>query len=208
MENQDKVIVRASLARSGIGVFGGITVAILAILALAGIHPKLLSEIAAIIAGLTLFFEGGAVLAELDRVLSLTNVAHERRGFVGGLSAEMLAGAAAAVLGILALFGIIGGGLVSIAVIVLGVGLLMGAGVLAELHALKLRDGAIVAGHGRIGLTASSQALVGLAAIVLGILSVIHIHQWTLAIIGLLVIGISTLLSETTVCHKMLSKFK
>ena len=124
----------------------------------------------------------------------------------------MIAGGAAIVLGILALLGLETQILISVSTIVLGTGILLASGMLARLNEVHIAASAPNPAHERLAREAVSasnavQVLVGLSAIVLGILSLIGIQVMTLNLVAQLAIGASILLSGSAVSGRMLSLF-
>jgi hypothetical protein len=194
----------------------GLGAIVLAIVGLAGGVPTLAMNIATIVAGVALWFEGGSLAARYQRVQA-TQFAYEGGADVaGGMSAEMMAGLTGVVLGILALIGISPGILVPAALTTYGGGLLIGAGANAraavpsastfaaqptydtttgtttvrpEAYARELPQA--------FGAAAGGQLMVGIGATVLGILALVGVAPTTLSLVGLLAIGASILLTGT-----------
>jgi hypothetical protein len=204
---QDKSIFGITLGRSVAGTIGGAAAVVLAILGLAGIYPHLLVSVATIAIGVSLLFKAIAIAAEYPRILARTDSSSAELG--GGMSAEFLAGCAGIVLGILALLGIEFEPLTSIAVIVFGCGLIMGSAVVSRLNALKASaSGADSTAQKVVGEIVSGamgmQVLVGVSAVVLGILSLIGIRPLTLTLVALLAIGASALLTGSAIAGKVI----
>lgn len=193
---------------------GGGAAVVLTILGLSGVVPTFMVSIAAIVLGVALLFQGGFVAAEFRRVLSATDSegrVHEAE-LGGGLGTEVLAGGAAIVLGILALLGLETQILISVSTIVLGTGTLLASGMLARLNEVHIAASAPNPAHEHLAREAVSasnavQVLVGLSAIVLGILSVIGIQALTLNLVAQLALGASILLSGSAITGRMLSLF-
>jgi hypothetical protein len=204
---QDKSIFGITLGRSVAGTIGGASAVVLAILGLARIYPHLLVSIATIAIGITLLFKAIAIAAEYPKLLSKTDASMS--GLGGGISAEFLAGGAGIVLGILALLGLEFEPLTAIAVIVFGCGLIMGSSVVSRLNALKASaSGADSTAQKVVGEIVSGamgmQVLVGVSAVVLGILSLIGFEPLTLTLVALLAIGASSLLTGSAMSGKMM----
>ncbi|MGN6059092.1 MAG: hypothetical protein ACTHOI_10990 [Sphingomicrobium sp.] len=166
-------------ANSSIKATGGIVVAVLAILALVGVIPAVLMAIAGIVFGVAMLFEGIGITAEyrkLARWLAETN--SERIELAGATGVEFAVGVAAIVLGILALVGIAPATLIPVLVIAGGAGLMLASGTVHRLTDLQLMSmGASDIGrtlrHESMAGAVIAQTLCGLAAVVLGILSLI-----------------------------------
>ncbi|MGH6956154.1 MAG: hypothetical protein ACREEW_05760 [Caulobacteraceae bacterium] len=178
---------------------GGIAVVVLAILALVGVIPRVLSPVAGIVFGVAFIVEGAANAA---RQATTTGVEME---FGGGVTVELVAGLSAIVLGILALIGVHIPILMSALVIVGGAGLVLSAG-------LVNRSSMPGAGMAQASVTSSAAAahlLVGIAAIVLGILALTNAGaSVALFTVGLLVLGGSLMLSGTAMSTAMLRLFQ
>jgi hypothetical protein len=185
---------------------GGIATIVLAIVALSGIRDMTLASIATIVFGVALLIQGGTMLTEYTRIgfPAGTMVRNEEIGSGGGLSALFLVGAAGIVLGVLALIGIYSQILIGAAVIAFGAGLLLSSNSVWQLYRSKHRamlpasGGEVFASEMAAG-SGLMQCLAGLAAIVLGILSVVGTANPTdLALVGLLVLGATVLLTGST----------
>lgn len=193
---------------------GGGAAVVLTILGLSGVVPDFMVSIAAIVLGVALLFQGGFVAAEFRRVLSASESESrlQEAELGSGLGTEVIAGGAAIVLGILALLGLETQILISVSTIVLGTGILLASGMLARLNEVHIAASAPNPAHERLAREAVSasnavQVLVGLSAIVLGILSLIGIQVMTLNLVAQLAIGASILLSGSAVSGRMLSLF-
>jgi len=185
---------------------GGAATVVLAILGLTGVMPHELAAIAVIVFGVALGAEGGTIATRFARVLARTNEV-EVTDLGGAMSAELLGGATGVLLGLLAVLHIAPMQLVPIAVVVFGSSLLMGHwatsrvsalsfGATPEVHAVA-REAALAA--------ASSQMLVGIGAVTLGIIAIVGIEATTLTLAALLALGASLVLSGTTVGSTMMS---
>ena len=188
----------------------GLTAAALAILGLAGILPGYLAAIATIAIGVALLAQGGAAAANWSKVVTGTP-GHEwgARGEVsGGMTGEVLGGAAGLVLGILALIGLAPQILIPAALVAFGGAMLVGTGTTVDLGAAR---GHAAAAPGErspreVTMVASgTQMLVGIVAIVLGILALIGVDPLTLSLVGLLAAGASILFSGSAVSARILT---
>ena len=185
----------------------------LAILGLAQIEPRFMIAIAAIALGAALIFDGAAVAAEYARILARSgNGAIRSVELGGGISTQIGGGVAAGVLGVLALLNLDATALMAIATIVLGATMVFSSGVSTRLNALKIEtsgDHEVARRVAREALTAATgtEVLVGLAAVVLGILALVGIDPMTLILVAMLALGASVLLTGSAVVGKMLSVF-
>ncbi len=121
---------------------------------------------------------GAAILLQAGSY-GAAQVGNREFGTEGGVSAEFLAGVAGIVLGILALLGVSGPTLLSVAVLGFGASFLISGVVSSQANWMA----AVAPGH----------VFVGLAATVLGILAVIGLDQLTLVLVGLLCLGAGSL---------------
>lgn len=187
---------------------GGTATIVLAIVALAGIHPDLLVGIATIIFGAALLLQAGAMLSEYTHISLPADMSsgstEDFRG--GGLSVLFLGGLAGIVLGVLALIGIAAAQLTAIAVIAFGGSLVISSNAVWQLHVLKhaarksrtspdwRQWGEVLAGEVASG-SAGFQALAGLGAVVLGILALVGMNSGVLTLAALLVMGATIVLT-------------
>jgi hypothetical protein len=185
---------------------GGIATIVLAIIALAGVHPAMLIAITTIVFGAALLIQGGTMLSEYTHMMFPAGTAAPVEEFGGGgLSAVFLVGAAGMVLGVLALLGIEAPTLTAIAVIAFGAALVLSSNAVWHLYRMKrssvgaraISGGEILASEMASG-SAAIQCLAGLAVIVLGILAVSGVQVAILTLVGLLILGATVLLTGST----------
>lgn len=194
---------------------GGIATAVLAIIALAGYAPSVLTAIAVIVFGAALLIQGGTVLSEYGSIIfpaGSVAVPAVQDFSGGGLPAMFLVGAAGIVLGILALLGIVPGTLTAIAIIAFGSALVLSSNSVRQLYTLQAS--AARAGGPRMGgmflagemasSSAGVQLLAGLATIVLGILAVCGVRPELLGLSALLVLGVTVILTGSTLSGMVL----
>jgi hypothetical protein len=170
---------------------------VLGVLGIIGLLPGVAVSIAAIAAGLALL-TGSAALAR--RVSLLTSRgARPQHEVAGGLGLAAIGGIAGAVLGVLALLGVGRIELASIAALVFGAALLISSAVIAHFEQTQRlhRD---VEG---VYLASGAEALVGLGAIVLGILALAGVAPLTLTLITLIAIGAAELMSGTSLASHL-----
>jgi hypothetical protein len=165
---------------------GGIATIVLAVLGLSGVSPEYLLAIATIVFGAALVIEGTSMVADYAHVLSASTAPFQVSS--GGVSGVFLAGISGIILGVLALLGVAATALTSAAIIVFGSALLLSSSVSVNLHAIKNRP----IGDVQTVDTASDagmKVLVGVAAIVLGILAAAGTVTTKLDLIALIVLG-------------------
>jgi hypothetical protein len=180
----------------------GIAVIVLAIVALAGISSAALASIAAIVIGVGLMVQAFNSAAEHWRMMTNAAVAGPPRAQFGGdVMVDCMCGLTGIVLGILALVGINATHLLPPALIVFGGALLVGGAVSlrpsilptaasgSETQAVAYGTGSAVSGM---------EILIGLAAIVLGILSLLMAGTWVLVLVGFIAIGAALLLASAS----------
>jgi hypothetical protein len=188
-------------------VIGGAAAIVLSIIALCGGLPVALMSITTIVLGASFVLDAAAMSARYERLLgeawgAQPNV--RRTEHVGGLSAETIAGVTGIVLGILSLIGINPHVLSAVALIVFGAALLFSAGIkqrfaaVSARHAVPGSESLHHVAHGAAGLTAGGDVLIGLGAIVLGILALIGIVSDTLILVGYLGVGFLLMMSGST----------
>lgn len=205
-EKSFKIVAGGSLTEA----LGGGGAVILSILGLAGILPGYMAAIAVIAIGIAIVAQGAAAAARWSRLIEETSgYSWSGRTDLGsGLSAELFGGAVGIVLGILALLAVMPGVLIPVALLVFGGTLLIGSGVTVDLGSMA-GPGA----HDRAGrmtreaamAASGTQVLVGIGAIVLGILALVGLDPGALSLVGLLAVGASILLSGSAVSGRMLS---
>jgi hypothetical protein len=208
-----KAVLEIETTGSVIEAFAGLGVIVLAIIGLSR-SDSLFMASAAIVLGAALFAQGGAVAAEYSKLLSLITggrLAAVELG--GGMTIEMLAGVAIVVLGILGLLGFAPVILISAAVIAVGAALVLASSGLQRLNSLKVHAAGLSAlaesvAEGAVTGAVAAQILAGGAAIVLGILALtLPAHAATLALVGLLVLGASVVVTGATLTGRFLRLF-
>ena len=191
----------------------GLVTVVLASLGIAGILPAVMSGAAAICFGAALFLEGTAVAARFAQVVELTRAGRGDRPVAegehgGGLALELLGGAVALVLGIVVLVGITPAVLAPVAAIVGGTALLLGSSATSRLSLLHAVPGALPpsatdAVAEQVAGAAGLQAVLGLAAVVLGTLAIIGVAPATLTFSGFICIGVSELISGGAISNQV-----
>ncbi len=182
---------------------------VLAILGLAGMYVNYMTPIAVITIASAMLIKSGGVAARYHQLVRETG-----RGvgpsleLASGMSAEMLAGAAGIALGVLALIGILPITLTAISVIVFGGGLLLGGGETFRVsHLGPVNNSREDTAEHVARLTAESAAggesLVGIGAVVLGILALTGTQPMMLTLVALLALGGAMLLSGASVATRL-----
>jgi hypothetical protein len=195
--------------------FGGIAVAVLAILALVGVIPATLTMIAGIVFGVSLLIAGIAVAGAWSRFGSYavsTNGDSLELG--GGAGVEMLVGIATIALGVLSLVGVAPAVLLPVLVITGGAGLILAAGTTQRLNDVHLMyeghdDRARHVAHASMTGASVAQVLGGVAAVVLGILALVAAPRanamgfGSLDQVGMLVLGVTLAFAGGALTGKM-----
>jgi hypothetical protein len=187
---------------------GGAAAIVLSILGLAGMFPLYMAAIATIAVAAALTLQGLAVSTCYSHLVHESGGRHPVADIRTGLTAEFIAGAVGVVLGVLSLLGLDAATLTAVAVIVLGTGLLLGAGLHNRLahfagqgfqsHPMLHHMTADV-----VAATAGAEVMVGGGAIVLGVISLVGTGSITLVLVGLLALGGSTLMTSAAMAGKM-----
>lgn len=182
----------------------------LAILAIIGVLPIVLGAIATMAVGVGLFLGGGSIAARTRQIDPTPRGRAVRRQIMGGLGMEALAGASGAVLGLLALLGINSLTLLSVAAIVLGGALLMASAATSRLEADLDRmaaSGEHHMSHEAVYVASGSDFLVGIGAIVLGILALTGWAPLTLSLVAMLAVGAAGMLNGSSLAVRFFALF-
>ncbi len=187
-----------------IGAFG---VIVLAIIGLVGILAHTLAAIATILVGAAILIEGGALTSGYGQLVS--RVGEEAKTFEWGrgVTAEFMGGVAGIVLGILALFGTYPETMLAVAVIVYGATFLLTGPALLQLN-WRMGFQGQEKGGGELPrempfADPGGLMLVGLGAVVLGILAVIGLYPLTLVLVGLLSLAVAALFNMRGMGNRM-----
>jgi hypothetical protein len=195
---EDRTTTATITTGSSLEAIGGGGAVVLAIIALAGYLPLYLTAIATIAIGGALLAHGAAVAARWNDTVARAGDQSERVELVGGMSSEVLGGAAGIALGILALANVMPMVLLPVAAIVLGGSILFAAPAQPEIARFARDTDRRVGRATYQGVEASSgtMALAGAGAVVLGILALIHVGPpLVLSVVAMLAIGGALLLS-------------
>jgi hypothetical protein len=181
----------------------GIATIVLAVIALAGISAVILASIVTIVIGAGLMVQAFNATAEASKVTAAGAPLNVQMTEVGGeVMVDCLTGITGIILGILALVGINAVHLIPAALIVFGGALLLGGAMQMRPKAAPLVNTA--AGQVQIVSYQSSAAaggmevMVGIAAIVLGVLSLIFMSSWVLVLVGFIAVGAALLMVSAT----------
>jgi len=184
----------------------GIAVIVLAVIALAGISSAILASIATIVIGV------GLMVQAFNSAAESAKIAHMGAGTdIGGeVMVDSLCGVTGIVLGILALVGISTAHLVPAALIVFGGALLLGGAISMRPRNLPMvnpgSEPRIVSFQGSAA-AGGMEVLIGIAAIVLGILSLLLVGSGVLVLVGLLAVGAALLLVSATFSGAVMRMF-
>lgn len=215
MATTEQSVFRVETSGFVIEAAAGIAAVVLAIIGFSTVDSRILMSIAGIVLGGALFAQGVAIAAEYTNLLEMSG--SEKFSSIelgGGMTVEMVAGAAAVVLGILGLLGFYPGILLSIADITIGVSLILSAGGLERLNTLKVQMAGVSDLGQRIAKGAANgalavQVLAGGAAIVLGILALTMTGMATiLTLVGFLVLGAAMAINGAAFTGRLVSLFK
>jgi hypothetical protein len=161
----------------------GLGAVVLAVLGLAGVVPEQLAAIAVIAIGGGFLLRGAAVAA---RMTALMDRSGHQEQVASGLSAELLAGVAGVALGVLSLVGVEIAVLLPVALIAFGAAMMVGAAMTRELDT-KLGG---VANMAALDTDLGAEVLVGLGAVVLGIIALASTpFNITLILAGVAAVG-------------------
>ncbi len=203
----DKRLMEVESSGAAVEAVGGLGVIVLSILGLIGLAPDYLGPIAGIVFGVSVLTQGTAIAAEHASLFSKVAGTSFREIELGsGMTAEIMAGGAAIVLGVLSLLQISTDILLPALVIAGGAAVMLTAGSVRRLNDLKLEaaeseDSAQRIMRATTSGAAASQVLAGIAAVVLGIIALASTSTaatatWmTLSLVGLLVLGASIVMS-------------
>lgn len=190
---------------------------VLTIIGLAGILSHALLSIAAIAVGVGLLVQGGAVAAEHKELMAkLASETMEEVNLDMGISVELAGGLAAIVLGILSLLTVDPVVLMPAASVIVGGALLLSSGTTQRMNAIRLEgarnshDQGMAARIAReaVNTSAAAQSFIGIGAVVLGILGLIGLVPYQLALVAFLAAGASMALSGSAIGSRLYSALK
>lgn len=187
----------------------GIAAIVLAVLALAGVSTMVFAAIVTIVIGAGLMVQAFNAAAEHSRAAASTAPAAAASEVGGEVLVDLLAGITGVILGILALVGVHPVYLIAAALIVFGSALLLagGVGLRGKTVAVTTASGQQIVSYQGSGASSGVQVLVGIAAIVLGILSLILAVAGVLILVGFIAVGAALLTVSATFSGAMLRLF-
>ncbi len=194
--------------------FMGIGAITLAIVGLFAIMPLYMAAIATIAVGVAFFFDGFLSIAKYRTVpLEVSQRPFEIIQLGWGTTAEFLGGAAGIVLGILTLMNIYPLVLVPTASLIYGVTLIFSSSMTARLNETTIEqrpepEQQRIVDREAVVVTADIQIFVGLAALVLGILSLLGMYPLVLSLVALLAVAFSDLFSGTELVGRLARLFR
>ena len=200
----DKRAMEATGAGATAEAVGAVGAIILAIIGLTGALSEAMMSVATIVLGAAVLLDAGTVSARYNRLVSDAWGSERlvRAEVGGGISAGAIAGIAGIVLGILALLGFDAILLCSVALIAFGVALLFGSAARSRFASLSTVRPGIAPGatsHSAIDesirFSAGGEVLIGVGAVVLGILALLGVQPLTLVLVGFLSVGSAIMLS-------------
>jgi len=179
---------------------GALAIIVLAIIGLAGTVPAVMLAIATIVIGAAILMQGANAAGEYAELLALEEGGLVKPAAIGsGITLEFLAGGTGVVLGILALLTPATLVLSAAALIVFGGTLLLSSGATAR-AATTQSEGATMSVVTRsllreaAGVATGAQIMIGVGAIVLGILALTGLHAEVLMLVGQLAVGAALLM--------------
>ncbi len=209
----DTSVARSAVAESAPELVSGIAVIVLTILGLAGVAPVFLVAIATIVFGVGLLLYGRSAVGEVNRRFrQRADAAVLTTSALGGLPVVFLAGVAGIVLGILALLNVDALQLVAIAVIAFGGALILSGNAKLRIRVMSetlanIDQALIRLGEEAAEDAAGMQTMVGLAAVVLGILALAGFVSVTLVLVALLALGCFAILSNAALSGGLVRAF-
>ena len=193
----------------------GLAAVVLSIIGLAGIFSQELAAIGIIAVAAALLIEGGSIAARLYRSNARMGESDVDSAEVrGGLGAESLTAVAGIALGILALLRVDPAVLLPVSAIVLGVGLLFGSAAADRVNSPRFAGpvppdttGSVV--RESVRMASGAHVLVGLAAIVLGIIGIASAASFvTFTLISVLCLGGALLLSGAAIGGRLVEALR
>ncbi len=212
-ETGRKEMAAAKMVRAGslIGGIAGAAAVVLAIIGLGNILSTLMNHLSIIALGIAFVCEGGAIATRLSDFLTETSKGRREVPKLGaGLTIEVVGGVAGLILGIVAILNVIPLLLTPIAVIVYGVTLAFGSGVASWFDSLLIARAGEHESYGKVAheavmASAGVQLVLGLSAVVLGIISLAGISPIVMNLVALLCVGFAELLTGTAISARMWS---
>jgi len=187
----------------------GIGAIAMAIIGLFAILPLYMAAIASIAVGVAFFLNGFVSIVKYRTApAEVSQRTFEIMQLGWGTTAEFLGGAAGIVLGILALMNVYPLILIPVASLVYGITLIFASAMTAWLNGIGMErqpqeEQQSIVGCEAAVVAADIQICVGLAALALGILSLLGMYPLVLSLVALLAVAFSDLFSGTTLIGRM-----
>jgi len=201
-ERTEKTVVRGM----SVDVIASGAVVVLAILGLADVLPVYMAPVAVLALGAALLIKSGTIARRFPQFAGEFDGGGAAE-LAGGMTAELYAGVAGIALGVLTLIGIAPLTLMAVAVIVYGGAMLFGGGETYRISQFaRPRQTALTEAAARYTAetAAAGESMVGIAAVVLGILALTGAAPMTLILVALLSLGGAAFLSAFASCsHAM-----
>jgi hypothetical protein len=183
----------------------GIATIVLGVIALAGVNAGVLASIITIIIGVGLIVQAFNAGAEASRRLDATGaavaVAGQGTELGGEVMIDVAAGVTGIILGVLGLVGVNAPHLVPAALIVFGGALILSGAVAAQgktTTAMTASGTPVQVTYQGSAAMSGVEILVGFAAAILGILSLIFEASWVLTLVGFISVGAAMLMVSAT----------
>jgi hypothetical protein len=193
-----------------------VAVIVLAVLGLVNVVPETMVAIATIVVGAAILLQGAQTVSEYSRLIAAGSGALAISSTLsGGVTLEFLSGGIGIVLGILALFSHTPT-LAPAALIVFGATMLLNGAIVARGPSKPMAaagtspqtQAAEVIATQMATVTSGAQIMIGIAAIVLGILALVPIHATILTLVGLLAVGAGLLMAAVSTDGMVTSVFR
>jgi hypothetical protein len=190
---------------------GTVVLAIIGLASLGGVLPLWLVPVCAIVLGVAFLSEAAAHMTHRAQMISEFHEGFQAVS-AGPTGSEFIAGITGVVLGVLALIfgGTLWGILMSTTLIVFGAGLLLGSAANVGFSSFDFGGGVATdtiraMARETMAAASGSSLLIGMASIVLGILALVGYAAIELNLVGMLILGLSLLLSGAAFSGKMAS---
>lgn len=173
---------------ASVGILCALAIA-LSIIGLAS-YSLLIAALTVIVLAIAFLLEGSSMV----RIFRWNKERKETAMETFELNAEVLAGAAGLVLGLLALINIMPIVLISIAAIVFGTALIFGSAITPHFEETR---------ETRIRGPVAFEIIIGAAGLVLGILAILRINPLVLSLVALMVLSFGAFMTENTLKNKV-----
>jgi hypothetical protein len=182
-KDADQATVKRLTAGWGAEAVFALGAVVLSVIGLASTHSETFAALAAICLGAAVLLEGAALASCWIKFPGERWQEGQRLEWAGGIFGKLIAGIVGIIVGILVLFGTVPPTLLSLATLVFGAAFLFTS---------------------MVSMVPGTQELAGAGAFVLGLLSVIGLHSFTLVLVAFLGLGIIAILSGVASERNML----